>query len=216
MNERLGNYIDNFVNAKNVISVDKCIFEYKKSTIHGDGTFLINNCKINKIYNAYDKDSKFWFNDIHFNKVLEKLGINCETRNDKGDKIYMEEFVKLPEYDTFIEYYLDEETTINDSDVKMLDYNHKFVVLRKKEIGDELFRCYGIDFWFMEGFLTAVNLYTLEELKVHPMIIKINELLMFPNFNKIFCSLLKNNFIVTSINKNSYFLKIITSLRLIF
>ena len=130
--------------------------------------------------------------------MLEKLGINCENNT------CFEKFAKLDEYDTFIEYYLDEKCSKEDSDVIILSGKNKFILLKKKEIGDELYQCYGIESWFLQGFNVAINLFTLDELKNHPMVIKINELLLFSNFSYRFGQLLKQTSTVTSINREKY------------
>ena len=115
------------------MSSEDGIFKFKKSNIHVYGTFLNKNCEPNTIHDVVFNLQHYIFNDIHFTTVLKKLNIDHIN--------YIDEFLKLPEYDTFLHYYLDEESSIEDSDIILTSYN-KFILLKKKEIGDELFRMF--------------------------------------------------------------------------
>lgn len=90
MNSKLGKYINDFVGKQHPTNLES-FFEFKKSDIHGNGTFLTKNCPINISYcRKNDSNEIFYFNDIHFTKVLQKLGIDCNITNEKGEKTFFE------------------------------------------------------------------------------------------------------------------------------
>lgn len=107
-------------------------------------------------------------------------------------------------YDKFIDYYLDEESSKEDSDVIILTNSDKFILLKQKQIGEELFQIYGIESWFVQAFQICVKLYSLDELKIHPLILKINELIMYPNFDQRFRSFLNRTSTITSLTREKY------------
>lgn len=206
MDLKLQKYITDFVNTKQSLLNLESFFEFKKSDIHGNGTFLIKDCPINTSYDRTYNGNELLFNDIHFTKVLQKLGIDCEITNDKGEKTYLEQFVKLESimYDKFIDYYLDENSSKEDSDVIILIDVNKFVLLKQKQIGEELFQNYGIEAWLLQAFVICVKLFSIDELKNHPLVLKINELILYPNFNYRFQSFLKKSITITSLTKEKY------------
>jgi hypothetical protein len=206
MDFRLQKYINDFVGKKQPLNSES-FFEFKKSNIHGNGTFLVKDCPINTSYErTHPGGQTFYFNDIHFTRVLKILGINCEITDDKGDKTYLEQFVKLDSimYDKFVDYYLDQNSSKEDSDVIILTDVNKFFLLKQKQIGEELFQIYGIESWLVQAFKVCVKLFTIDELKIHPLVLKINELITYPNFDQRFKAILSQSTTITTLTKEKY------------
>lgn len=78
------------------------------------------------------------------------------------------------------------------------------IFLKEIEVLKEIYIIYGLSFWFVKFFEIAVNNLNYNELKINPLTIKINELLVSKIFKNDFEFFNKMNVKTTFLNKYKY------------
>jgi len=158
-------------------------FEERKSNLHGDGLFVVNEVYVNYSYqlplNIRNFLGSFCMNDSLYSHVLKLLDIKEESEiYNSTDKL-----------NKFINLYLNHEIARE----HFLCYleSGKIVITKNIEINTEIYRIYGIQYWIYYFFnkLLKQNL-PFEEFKQHPLIefiIQNNNISLFAFYFKQYC-----------------------------